>query len=296
MDMSPFHVNWVKNNIKNFADDIRLMKMFLKAGKIYGAESYINGFSGHVVDILTIHYKGFEKTLKAISKWEKTTSPKFKKIIIDSEKNYKNEREIMFYLNKAKIDCPLVVIDPIIKDRNAAAALNNYCFDKLIDLAKDFLKKPSKDFFEIKKINLNKLKKKYEKTIQIIEIEPNKASKDVMGSKIKKIYQYVLNEINRAGFEIEYSEWEFEKKGKLFFIFKEEKIDETFWKKGPKIEMKEAIQSFKESHKNKQFKIIEENIFVKLNREIVDSKKIIKKLIKDEYIKNKSNNLKIIIK
>jgi len=54
-DMSPFHVKWVNKNIKKLADDIRIVKLFCKANDIYGAESYINGFSGYILEILVIY-------------------------------------------------------------------------------------------------------------------------------------------------------------------------------------------------------------------------------------------------
>ncbi|MBW2991700.1 nucleotidyltransferase domain-containing protein, partial [Candidatus Woesearchaeota archaeon] len=64
-DISPLHAKWVKKNGKNLVDDIRLAKAFLKANNLYGAESYIRGFSGYVTEILVIYYKGFLNFLKA---------------------------------------------------------------------------------------------------------------------------------------------------------------------------------------------------------------------------------------
>ncbi len=63
-DISPFHSKWV--NKHKFKDDIRLAKAFAKANGFYGAESYIKGFSGYSLEILTIHYKGFNNLLKAV--------------------------------------------------------------------------------------------------------------------------------------------------------------------------------------------------------------------------------------
>ena len=44
-DVSLLHSVWV-NKHKKYADDIRLMKQFCKAQGVYGAESYLKGFSG----------------------------------------------------------------------------------------------------------------------------------------------------------------------------------------------------------------------------------------------------------
>ena len=44
-DVSPLHKRWVKKHLKN-TDQVRLLKKFCRAGNVYGAESYIKGFSG----------------------------------------------------------------------------------------------------------------------------------------------------------------------------------------------------------------------------------------------------------
>ncbi len=57
-DVSPLHAKWVLKH-KKYLDDIRLAKKFCKAAKVYGAESYIQGFSGYICEILAVYYKGF---------------------------------------------------------------------------------------------------------------------------------------------------------------------------------------------------------------------------------------------
>ncbi|MDD5178521.1 MAG: nucleotidyltransferase domain-containing protein, partial [Candidatus Nanoarchaeia archaeon] len=70
-DISPLHVKFVNKN-KKYSDHIRLSKRFAKVAKVYGAESYIKGFSGYVLEILTIYYKSFNNLIKAVSKWSST--------------------------------------------------------------------------------------------------------------------------------------------------------------------------------------------------------------------------------
>ena len=50
-DVSPLHTKWVQKH-KKYIDEIRLAKAFARAQKVYGAESYIRGFSGYVLEIL----------------------------------------------------------------------------------------------------------------------------------------------------------------------------------------------------------------------------------------------------
>ena len=83
-DISPLHAKWVNKNGKKIKDEIRLTKQFAKAQQLYGAESYISGFSGYILEILTIHYNSFEELLKAATKWKAPA-------IIDTEKHYQKK-------------------------------------------------------------------------------------------------------------------------------------------------------------------------------------------------------------
>ncbi len=120
-DCSPLHVKWVKDNLdKNpkLSDEIRLTKAFCKACNVYGAESYLRGFSGHVLDILTIYYNGFIPLLENAVKWKE-------KEVIDFNNYHKGSA--LERLNKSKLSS-LIVIDPIQPERNAAAVLSKENF------------------------------------------------------------------------------------------------------------------------------------------------------------------------
>ena len=67
-DISPLHSAWVNKHAAKVKDDIRSLKQFCKANNLYGAESYIGGFSGYVLEIVTAYYGSFEKVLKASQK------------------------------------------------------------------------------------------------------------------------------------------------------------------------------------------------------------------------------------
>lgn len=118
MDVSPLHIEYVKKNTnKKLQNQIRILKQFCKANELYGAESYIKGFSGYVLEILIIYYKSFNNLLKAAKRWRSKT-------IIDPSKFYKSKEELLSLLNKSKTESPLILIDPVQPNRNAAAALS----------------------------------------------------------------------------------------------------------------------------------------------------------------------------
>lgn len=300
-DMSPLHVSWVKNRIKeNQKQEIRITKKFLKAINVYGAESYIKGFSGHVTDILVLYYGSFLNLLKASQKWKKP-------VIIDIEKHYKTKQDILFNLNKSKLQSPLIVIDPILKTRNAAAGLSDEKFELFIKKAKEFLLNPSIDFFKEKKfkeILKEKIKKKCEnkinkksnkkKTIIVIELK-NKINtkKDITGCKVLKLIEIMSNKLKNYNINLidKYISFEITQKSYQEIIKKinviieiENKMPKEIEIIGPPVSMEKNCHIFKEKYKNKS----ESRLYEKNNRLYAKIK--IKKNIKEIIIETFENS------
>ena len=69
------------------------------------------------------------------------------KVIIDPENYYKG-RNILDEMNKSKTYSPIVIIDPVQAERNAAAALSIEKFESFKAASLQFLRNPSVKFFE----------------------------------------------------------------------------------------------------------------------------------------------------
>lgn len=276
-DVSPLHVAWVKKHKKN--DEIRLAKAFCKANNIYGAESYIKGFSGHVLDILTIKYGSFMNLMKASQKWKE-------KSVIDIEKHYKNASDALFRINSSKTQSPLIIVDPIQLERNAAAALGYDAFELFIKKAKEFLRKPSEKFFE-KKI----LSKKDFKDAIIINVVPLKGKRDVVGAKIMKAHDAILRNLENNDFKVKDSGFVWDKETFIWFRLKNEKISSDMIVEGPLLKLTNHCLAFKKKHKN----TFEKNgrLFAKIKRDYDDAKDLIKNVIKTDEVKEKVKEIKI---
>ncbi len=299
-DLSPEHVLWVKKKTANnekLLDDIRLAKQFCKANKVYGAESYINGFSGHILDILIIYYGSFVKLLEEFS--EKKPSIDHP-IIIDSEKKSKNPLKD---LNKSKIS-PLIIIDPVQDDRNSAAALSEEKLLMFIDSAKKFLRNPSKTFFEIEKFNLDKKVKESIKKINsintstaLIDITANDGSKDIMGTKILKVYEAMCSHLEYNDFKVLDSGWNFdyEKKSGIIYMIIDNEISKEIIRDGPPLSIKEDYEKFLEKHKklNHRTMIKGQRVYAVMPRIFTDPKNFLIDLSKKGFIKDKVKSIKI---
>lgn len=279
-DFSPLHVAWVNSKGKKFKNDIRLVKKFCKAAKCYGAESYIRGFSGHVVDILTIHYKGFANLLKAAAKW----TPK---VVIDHNKIYKGKA--IFVLNKSKIEGPLVVIDPVQPERNAAAALTQENFDSFVSAAKSFLKKPAIDFFVEKEIDFKALSKKG--NLIIINVKTVDEKEDVAGTKFVRAFEFVKR--NLADFVVKESGWIWDKKNKgiWWFVLKEKQLSPLIDWMGPPLKIKNAVQKFKNIYKKTFVK--KGRVFTKIPRKERTPQQVLDRVLKDDFVKSRVKSARV---
>ncbi len=247
-DLSYSHVEYINKKIKRkrVKNDVRLAKAFCYANDVYGAESYIKGFSGYSLELLVYNFQSFRMFLNEMIK----VKPK-KKEVIDIEYHHKGRKNILLDLKESKLQSPVILIDPTFKYRNVLAALSNETFRKFQIAAKRFLEKPSLSFFEKKDFDYdtfrkNAKKKKHE--FQIINIETNKQPGDVAGSKLLKFYNHLSKEISEY-FVIEESGFDYNKKqaAKCFFSVRKER---RVLIKGPKLNDKKNVKRFQKKHKN----------------------------------------------
>ncbi len=244
-DLSYSHVRYIKRKIKSkkILDDIRLAKAFCYGNDCYGAESYINGFSGYALELLIYYYKSFLKFLRAMTKIKEQE-------IIDIEKLHKGKRQILMDINAAKLDSPIVLIDPTYKQRNALAALSEATFRKFQKACRNFLKNPTMKAFEIEKIDFEKVKrdakrKGYE--FILLEARTKKQEGVIAGSKLLKFYNHLSHEIKRY-FEIKNKGFEYNgrKSAKYFFTVKRKP---ELLITGPLVSQKEHMKKFRKKYK-----------------------------------------------
>lgn len=255
-DYSPLHVEFLRKKIEKnsfLIDEIRLAKQFFKSKRLYGAESYINGFSGHVIDILITYYKSLKNLLINAKTWEEGT-------FIDICNYYKSETDALESLSKDKIS-NLVIVDPILKDRNAAKALSTENYSKFVFIA-NLIDELVEDDFMIEKKSLKekireyrKFAKKggYEFVAYEIDISLDGMSEDIVGSKLLKIHGKVFSyyssfefEVFEDSFEIDFDE------GKCVFIYLLNSASIPKIKKicGPSVFMKDASKKFIEKRRD----------------------------------------------
>lgn len=239
-DLSYFHVNYVKKKLsKKMGQEVAMAKQFCKAQRVYGAESYINGFSGYALECLIIYYKTLNKMLKGLLKVKG-------KLVIDSAGHYKRKENVFVEINESKTRGPVILVDPTFKERNVLAALNKETFEKFQDAGRKFLKNPSEKFFVFEKVDIEKMKSKKGEFVHII-LETDRQEGDIAGTKLKKVSRFFVRELEK-GFDILDREFVYSggKKSDFYLLVKSRG---EIMKRGPSVSMKKNVKRFKSRNK-----------------------------------------------
>jgi len=275
MDYSPLHVAYIKKKLKR-KDDVRKLKTLLKAQHMYGAESYINGFSGYVLELLVSYYGSFDKLIKNVRKsWNEDG------IYLDAAKHYSSKSIALRCLNQSKIG-PLLLIDPVDKERNAAASVSSTKYKQFLKLCKEYDNSPK--WFVPKIFDVSRLNKEY----IILNVKPLDGKQDVVLAKMNALIERFVRELKLNGFEVLDYGWDPE-----HYWFRVGKLDKKYKHYGPSVSMEDHVLAFKKKHGAKNVKISKGRCFVELNRKYYEPKKFIQSLIREEFVKEKVKNISL---
>lgn len=272
-DASPLHVKYTSKKLNDQQkDDVRLAKQFCKANRIYGAESFIKGFSGHVLELLVAYYSSFHSLLKAAVSWEEP-------VIIDIE-----GQETYSSINKSKLRSPLVIIDPVQPSRNAVAALSRSSFITFKESAQKFLKRPSVAAFAKKPFRIP------EDAIAI-EFVALEGKRDTSGTKCLKAFEFVLKNIEEFGIKKSDFEYDHEKRlAKAYVVPEKKTLSKEYLHEGPPASHKGA-QQFRKKHGD----CFEKNnrLYTRKEREFTSITKKVTFLLKQENVSSRVESAKI---
>ena len=275
-DMSPMHVEWILTKIKRgpaLKEQIMLAKAFCKAQNVYGAESYIGGFSGHVIDILVAYYGSFQSLLKNAATWNR-----FKVIDIENHGSAKD-------LNESKIS-PLIVIDPVDWRRNAAAALSEEKWLLFKQAARAFIEAPSQAFFIRKQPTIKDLRLAAAGN-QLIAVKaiPSEGNRDIVGCRLAKAFAYIKNELIRHDFKVLSCGWQWNRAALFWYILPKGLLSAEKVHQGPPLSASSDATRFRKKHP----KAYEAHgrLSVSLKREFRDARALVKFLLNEPYVKTR---------
>ena len=245
VDRSPFHLKYMQEKLsKKQADDVRLLKSFLRSFNAYGAKLKVNSLPGFALELLILKYGSFMGTLEAIADWKEET-------VIDVEAHHKN-----LQVPKGKFNHHLIIVDPTDKNRNVAAALSFNQFARIITASRLFLEKPSKNFFfskqqEIMPLSRIKSLLKLRQTLLLEFPYPKNSHPEIVFGQVKRLKKKMKTQLQLNDFMVSRLAYWSNEKTLVYFIvelssLEIEKIKERL---GPLVFHKEHSKSFLAHHK-----------------------------------------------
>lgn len=243
VDRTPLHTRYVLSKLGEAdRDEVRVLKQFMKGIGVYGAELKVGGFSGYLCELLIVKYSRFEQVLKEAANWRG-------RVLIDLEGAY-NPKDAL-----EAFPSPLVVIDPVDRSRNAAAAVTRRAFSTFITASRHFLKEPTMAFFfppdedvpeeELRAMILNR-------GSEVLGIKtrcPHLPS-DVLWGEIKHSLSKIEGLLEQEGFLVlDSGAWSDEKENIYFLIeLQSGKLPAAVLRIGPSVEYPEDERRFLEKH------------------------------------------------
>lgn len=294
VDRSPLHTIYLLENLDaSLKDDVRLLKQFCKGIGIYGSELKTQGISGYACELLILKYGRFENAIKAIANFR----PGY---VIDIENYWKGDKKIKEKFMKE----PLIIIDPIDRNRNVTSALSCENFIKLVTKAKEFLENPKIEFFfpletTLTKEEIEEIKSRESKFIAIVFNKPDVID-DILYPQLRKGLDRLANLLEKSDFRIIrkycFAEESKEKsKHKAYFIFELEEWNppRIEKKRGPSIFIWKNALDFINKYKDESFSIYIENdsLVVEKKRKYRDARKLLEDFLSVEENKMIENGI-----
>jgi tRNA nucleotidyltransferase (CCA-adding enzyme) len=245
-DRTPFHTDYVRSRLtQEVSEEIRLLKKFMKAIGVYGAEIKVGGFSGYVCELLTIFYGSFLSVLESASNWELQT-------LIDLEGHYTGQETES---RKAFVE-PLIIVDPVDRERNAASAVRQDALSLFVAASRAFLLKPDLEFFypsERGPFNSKDLQHEMEKrgsSFIFIKCQTVKMVPDILWGKLFKTRRLLRKLVMRNDFQIiRDAVWSDEENSHLFLVEVEHRYLSSLRKHvGPPLHHKVECTRFLRKH------------------------------------------------
>jgi tRNA nucleotidyltransferase (CCA-adding enzyme) len=200
VDRTPYHTHYVKKKITEspvIKDDTRLLKQFMKAAGVYGAEAKVEGFSGYLTELLVINYGSFTNVLTAASGWNFGEA-------IDPEKLWEDTKSLKYFFTNADF----IIVDPVDRNRNAAAAISKQKLSEFIIAARRFMEKPCIEFFfpkETKPLPATEIKKRMMKRgtkIIALSFKHKKINENTLYSQLRKTTTSLKTDISHEEFRL----------------------------------------------------------------------------------------------
>jgi tRNA nucleotidyltransferase (CCA-adding enzyme) len=193
VDRTPFHQRYLAaRSTPALVEEIRLTKQFLRALGIYGSEARTGGFSGYLVELLTLRFGSLDTLLEEAERWRipvrLPTDPNARPRVPD--------------------EVALVLDDPVDPNRNVATALSRRNLALFILAAGEYRARPKGEFFELPTRNPPELAESLARVrdrgshVSALALRRPALVDDILFPQLRKAERAIAEAATRLGFQV----------------------------------------------------------------------------------------------
>jgi len=189
-DRSPFHTRYMNEHlIGSLKAQTRVLKLFMKAQGLYGAEIRVRGFSGYACEVLTLKYGSFLGVARGALTWKRGT-------VVSVE----GGEELAKALFK---DSPIALLDPVDTTRNLGLAISPMKLATFVLLARKFIEEPSIAYFHSNRLRSPKATPVYLKEQTLLLGFPiEEKSEDILWGELWKSANAIAAHLTKDGVNV----------------------------------------------------------------------------------------------
>ena len=169
-DRSPFHVLLVRDLPAQTKTQVRLLKRFMNAARVYGAEIERRGFSGYVAEVHVMKLGGFEE----VASWF-------------ADRAAPREGE------------PFTLPDPVDEGRDLGTAVSGERLGKMILACREFLRLPSLAFFRSMS---GRARHGMAKEVVAVVFSHRPMSEDTLWGELRRTTRHLVRHVETQGFAV----------------------------------------------------------------------------------------------
>ncbi|MDG6980865.1 MAG: CCA tRNA nucleotidyltransferase [Nitrososphaerota archaeon] len=216
-DRSPFHVDLIRGLPEAQKTQVRLLKTFMNAVGVYGAEIQRRGFSGYVAEVLVLKLGGFREVLEWFADHELPESR------------------------------PFTLPDPVDERRDLGIAVSGESLGRMVLACRGFLSEPTLASFQRMR---GKTRFGLVKGVVAVVFSHVTLSEDTLWGELRRTTRHVVRNLELRGFVVARSMAATDNRGKsaILLVPEFDNLPMLEQRIGPTVDRKQDLESFLRSN------------------------------------------------